>query len=53
MEDLAKDSGPGRDYLPDNTPENLQHDFNKKDICKKCGAESYTKGKLCIGKVLK
>jgi hypothetical protein len=52
VKDLAKDAGPDRELKSQNIPDNLQHDFDKNEICKKCGAESFTKGVLCTGKKL-
>lgn len=49
MDDI-KDAGPIRERIPDMTPKDLQHDFDKKDICKRCGALWFTKGNLCTGK---
>lgn len=50
-EDLVKGAGPNREYILAVVPANLQHDFDKYDLCKKCGALSFTKGKLCTGQL--
>lgn len=50
MEDTAKDAGPIRPLHPNPIPPDYEHDFDKKNICKRCGAFSYTKGYMCTGK---
>lgn len=45
----AESIGPNRPMNSDTTPRNYQHKFDKKDICKRCGAEGWTKGNLCTG----
>lgn len=49
-EDIIKDSGPDRELHPDTTPPDYQHSFDKKEVCKRCGASGFTKGNLCTGK---
>lgn len=55
MEDMTtpitKTAGPDRQPHPDTTPLDYKHNFNKKEICKRCGALGFTKGNLCTGKL--
>lgn len=49
MNDINKDTGPNRPLHEDITPPDYQHNFDKKNICKKCRSEGWTKGSLCTG----